>query len=191
MDNPNPIPVNSLAFEYVYVANQRCDCGGFFKTNRQQLRGVSSSEPVDCLSALCGKCGAERDFDFDISSFFGQFDEYDRFQQVDDHFREAMLHVRAASFADAESKLRKVIDPQEGEPAFAWAHFHLGMALLMQGRTIEALEHLERALAIQPLEPDIHEGLGRACHEADRKDEAAVHFKECESLKIRFDEPQK
>lgn len=191
MDNPKPIPANSLAFEYVYVANQRCDCGGFFKTNRQQLRGVSSSKPVDRLSTLCGKCGAERDFDFDISSFFGQLDEYDRFQQVDDLFREAMLHIRAASFDKAEAILRRVVDPHEGEPAFAWAYFHLGMVLLMQSRPSEALEHLEQALAIQPLESDIHEGLGRACHEAGRKKEAAEHFLEAEALRTRFEEPQK
>jgi tetratricopeptide (TPR) repeat protein len=191
MDKPNLIPANSVTFEYVYVANQRCECGGLYNVKSQELVNASSSNAVDRLSAQCGKCNAGRQFDFDISSFFGQFDAYDSFKQVDVHFREAMGHIRAADFAKAEALLRQVIDPSVGEPAFAWAHFHLGMVLLMQSHIAKAIEHLERALAIQPLEPDIHEGLGRAYQEAGKEKQATKHFQECEKLKIPFEGPKK
>lgn len=190
MNKSNPIPANSVTFEYVYVANQRCECGGLYNVKSQELVNASSS-PVDRLSAQCGKCNAARDFNFDISSFFGKLEAYDSFKQVDDLFRQAMNHIRANEFAKAETLLRRIIDPSEGEPAFAWAHFHLGMVLLMLSRTKEAIEHLEQALAIQPLEPDIHEGLGRACQAAGMEEQAAMHFRECEKLRIPFEGPKK
>jgi len=176
------IPANSIAFEYVYVANQRCDCGGYFAAARQELR----AGPVDRLTGRCESCGAERAFDFDVSSFFGQFEKYARFHQTEDRFRAAMGHLRAGRLAEAEADLRLVLDPEEGEPAFAWAHYHLGRVLLMQDRPDEALAHLERAAAIQPLEPDIYEGLAQACRAAGREAEAEGHLRRAGELRARF-----
>jgi Flp pilus assembly protein TadD len=65
------------------------------------------------------------------------------------------------------------------------------MVLYMQGNLTEAIQHLEKALAIQPLEPDIHEGLGRVYKEAGKKKQAAKHFQECERLRIPFEGPKK
>jgi tetratricopeptide (TPR) repeat protein len=185
MENSSTIPANSPAFEYVYVANQRCDCGGYFAAVRQELH-TPTSGPVDRLVARCGSCGAERAFDFDISSFFGQFEKYGRFHKTDDRFREAIGCLRAGRLAEAAAALRQVVDPEEGEPAFAWGHYHLGMILLLQHRPEEALTHLERAVAIQPLEPDIHEGLGRAHRAVGQETEAQGHFHRAGELRARF-----
>lgn len=185
MENDQAILVNSLAFEYVYVANQRCQCGGYFAALSQQLRNTPSG-PVDRINAGCQECGAERAFDFNISSFFGEFEEYARFHDTDDHFREAMEHQRAGRIDQAEQALRRVIDPQRGEPAFAWAHFHLAMVLLRQGETEEALAHLERAAAIQPLEPKIHQALGQVCRAQGRESAAEEYIGRAEELREQF-----
>ncbi|MCS7282306.1 MAG: tetratricopeptide repeat protein [Anaerolineae bacterium] len=182
-----PIPVNSIEFEYVYVANQRCLCGGYFSTVRQELRQAPSG-PVEHLWARCERCGSETFFDFDIRSFFGQWEKYGRFQKVDDHFRTAMNHLRAGHLAEAEMALRRVVDPEEGEPYFAWGHFHLGTVLLLEGRLEEAREHLEQAAAIQPLEPEIHEVLGHALQALGEKEAAQARFRESALLRERFGE---
>jgi len=179
------IPINSPSFEYVYVANQRCACGGSFAVVRQELH-TSPSGPVDRIVARCETCGEERAFDFDIGSFFGRFEEYSRFHQTDDHFREAMRRVRAGQLPQAEAALRQVVDPEEGEPAFAWGHYHLGMVLLLQGRLDEAVACLERAAALQPLEPDIHRGLGRAYRAAGRETNGIACSRRAEELQARI-----
>lgn len=153
---PEIVPVNSPAFEYVYVANQRCECGGYFAAIRQELRMLPSG-PIDHITGRCQLCQAERAFDFDIHSFFGQIERYDRFRQTDAHFKEAMVCVREQRWAEAEAALRLVVDPDEGEPAFAWGYYHLAQVLRVQGRLGEARLMLERAAAIQPLEPEIQE----------------------------------
>lgn len=182
-----PIPANSIEFEYVYVANQRCVCGGYFSTVRQELRRGPTS-PVDYLTARCEACGAERTFEFDIHTFFGQWEKYGRFGETDESFRAAMRHMRAGGVAEAEAALRRVVDAEEGEPAFAWGHYYLGVALLAEHRVQEALVHLERAVAIQPLEPDIHEALACALEAVGQSEAARMHMQECADLRARFPE---
>lgn len=176
------IPVNSIEFEYVYVANQRCACGGYYVAVRQELRRGPSG-PVDHLVARCEGCGDERAFEFDIRSFFGQWEKYGRFRRTDERFRDAMAHLRAGRLAEAEAALRQVVDAEEGEPAFAWGHYHLGCVLLLEGRAEEARLYLERAAAIQPLEPDIHEALARALEATGEEEAARGHRRESAALR--------
>lgn len=182
-----PIPANSIEFEYVYVANQRCACGGYFAAVRQELR-QGPAGPVDILTARCEGCGAERSFEFDIHSFFAQWETYGRFRQTDQWFQDAMSHLSAGKLAEAEAALRQVVDAEEGEPAFAWGHYHLGRLLLMGGRAEEARAHLERAVAIQPLEPDIHEALAHALEATGDSEAAQAHRQESRALRARFSE---
>ncbi|MGD1991580.1 MAG: tetratricopeptide repeat protein [Anaerolineae bacterium] len=180
-----PIPTNSLAFEYVYVANQRCACGGHYAVTHQRL-GRAGSGPVDQLTAACEACDVERTFTFNISSFFGEFEKYNRFQQTEERFRRAMVFIRAGELDQAEKILQQVVDPEEGEPAFAWAHFHLGNVLMRQGSVEAALMHLERAAAIQPLAPVIHEALGQAYRVAGNAGGAESRLRRAEALRAQF-----
>ncbi|MGB9774942.1 MAG: tetratricopeptide repeat protein [Anaerolineae bacterium] len=180
-----PIPVNSIEFEYVYVANQRCACGGYFAAVRQELRRGPAG-PVDVLTARCEGCGAERTFEFDVGSFFGQWEKYGRFRKTDQWFREAMAHWSAGRLAEAEEALRQVVDAKEGEPAFAWGHYHLGRVLLLEERVEEARAHLERAAVIQPLEPDIREALARALEAMGEPEAAQAQRRESAALRARF-----
>jgi tetratricopeptide (TPR) repeat protein len=151
---------NSPSFEHVYVANQRCECGGYFATVKQELLNTPAG-PVDRITGRCKVCEAERAFCFDISSFFGNFDRYAHFFEVDRRFKEAIAHIREGQMVDAEMLLRQIIDPDEGEPEFAWAYYQLGMVLIAQRRPEEAVVHFERAAEIQPLEERIQEALER------------------------------
>lgn len=180
-----PIPTNSIEFEYVYVANQRCTCGGYFAAVRQELR-QGPAGPIDILTARCEGCGAERSFEFDIRSFFAQWGKYGRFRRTDQWFRDAMSHLSAGRLAEAKAALRQVVDAEEGEPAFAWGHYHLGRLLLITGQAKEARAHLERAVAMQPLEPDIHEALARALEAAGESEAAQAHWRESTALRERF-----
>ena len=65
------IAVNSVAEEYRYLRWQKCACGGRYRLLHQLLR-KQDEKHLDVLRVCCGKCGAERDFEFDISSFFGR-----------------------------------------------------------------------------------------------------------------------
>lgn len=183
----SPIPANSIEFEYVYVANQRCSCGGYFTVRSQELR-QGPAGPLDHLIARCEACGAERAFDFDIHTFFGQWEKYGRFRETEEFFRAAMRHLRAGELGEAEAALRRVVDDEEGEPAFAWGHYHLGVVLLTEHRAEEALSYLERAVAIQPLEPDIHEALAIALEATGQGEAAEAHRRECADLRARFSE---
>jgi len=134
----------------------------------------------------CVSCGQERYFDFDVGSFFGDFEKYGRYRETEAHFQQAVVYIQAQDWPAAEEELRRVVDPEEGEPAFAWAHYHLGMVLLMQRRVTEALPHLEHAVAILPLEADIHEGLGRAYRASGREAEALSCLYQAQELRTRF-----
>lgn len=79
-DYDSAVKVESVDTEYRYVAEQRCDgCGGRLAQDGQALfqQGPRS---FDVLHTVCNDCGTERDFTFDITSFFSSsiFDWGDR-----------------------------------------------------------------------------------------------------------------
>jgi tetratricopeptide (TPR) repeat protein len=55
---------------------------------------------------------------------------------------------------------------------------NLGMALLAEGRTAEAIEHLREAARIRPRDPRLHWNLGLAYARARRQEEAVAAFRE-------------
>ena len=69
-------------------------------------------------------------------------------------------------------------------PNSAEAHTHLGRALLDQGKIAEAIRHLERAIAIQPVSAQAQLLLGKAYVRAGRAAEAEPHF----ALAERYEE---
>ncbi len=56
--------------------------------------------------------------------------------------------------------------------ARAWRNYDAGISLLHQGRTDEAVEHFQKALAIRPESAAFHSGLGSAYYHMNRLDEA-------------------
>lgn len=69
-DYDHAVKVDSVDTEYRYVSEQRCSrCGDGLERDGRALfeqRGKS----YDVLHTVCKGCGEERDFTFDISSFY-------------------------------------------------------------------------------------------------------------------------
>jgi hypothetical protein len=70
-DASNAIKVSSIGQEYAHIAKQRCSCGGRYTRNSQALLEVNGRK-YDQLSVTCAECGNEKQFLFDINSFFGK-----------------------------------------------------------------------------------------------------------------------
>ncbi|MGB8370368.1 MAG: tetratricopeptide repeat protein [Limisphaerales bacterium] len=60
--------------------------------------------------------------------------------------------------------------------AHAEANYLIGNSLLHQGRAEEALEHFQKALALQPESATFHNGLGNALYQKGRMDEAIIQY---------------
>lgn len=67
----NSIEVGSVAEEYAIISRQRCDCGGAFRVERQQLL-TQDDDHYDLIETRCERCHHSRSFLFDISSFFDE-----------------------------------------------------------------------------------------------------------------------
>ena len=76
-DFEHAIPVNSVPEEYEYLRRQRCTCGGAFKFAGQALY-EHQGRSFDVLHVRCEKCGAARDYTFDINSFYGSYTQAGR-----------------------------------------------------------------------------------------------------------------
>jgi len=70
-DVSKAIKVSSIPEEYAYLARQRCSCGGRYDRNAQGLLRIKGLM-YDQLSVSCSECGNERQFLFDINSFYGK-----------------------------------------------------------------------------------------------------------------------
>ncbi len=160
------IPANSLTFELAHVMTQRCTCGGQYQFMGQQLL-MMNELPIDRLRARCTDCETEAFFFFDIHTFYDQPPAADRFAHTEALLREALATMATGDWPAAETLLRRVIDPREGEPAFGWAHYQLGLVLLAQNQRTEGIQHIEEALRWVPNEPAFIKGLEKA-----RADEA-------------------
>ena len=64
------------------------------------------------------------------------------------------------------------------DPDYAEAHNNLGSALLLTGRTAEAIDEYEQALRIDPDYAEAHNNLGNALVQTGRAPEAIDHYKE-------------
>lgn len=66
--------VQSVSEEYEIVRNTPCECGGSFLVKMQSLH-EHNSKMYDVLHCKCTQCGLQKDFIFDINSFFGKMFE--------------------------------------------------------------------------------------------------------------------
>ncbi len=76
--------------------------------------------------------------------------------------RAVELHLRG-DYAQAEARLRATL---ELAPRLPQAHHHLAVVLEAQGRTVEAIRHLEEAIALDPNLPGAAERLSGYLAEA-------------------------
>ncbi len=178
------IPANSITFEVVYVQAQRCECGGSYRFESQHLL-MADDLPIDRLTAVCEACGTEQNFFFDIHAFYGEEDQESHFERTEVTMRRAIEAIHVQRWTKAEAALRRVIDPEEGEPAFGWAHYHLGMVLLVQERPQEGLEEIRTAVALVPNEPEFYRGLSKALARLGREEEAAEALDRHQAFKAR------
>ena len=68
------IKADSVAEEYEIIQKTTCPCGGSYEPIYQSLilpEPEEGSGSSDILNCECTSCGKEKDFYFDISSFFG------------------------------------------------------------------------------------------------------------------------
>ncbi len=64
-----------------------------------------------------------------------------------------------------------------------FAHNNLGSALVLTGRTQEAIEHFQEALRLNPNYPDAHNNLGTVLGDAGQVQEAIAHYQQALRLK--------
>jgi tetratricopeptide (TPR) repeat protein len=76
--------------------------------------------------------------------------------------------------AEAEEGIRSLLRAVEIDPELYEARVTLGRALVARGRAAEAIEHLRRAAALAPGNPEPHYQLSLAYRRLGRKDEAAA-----------------
>jgi tetratricopeptide (TPR) repeat protein len=81
-----------------------------------------------------------------------------------------------------------VFNTLEMVEAHASFNYCTGRTLLFQGRVDEALEHFQKAVAIQPESAAFHACLGSAFYEKKRMDEAIVQFQKALEIKPDFAE---
>ena len=76
MSDKNPfdgaITVKSILEEYEHLRNQKCKCGGNLERKMQSLIFNEDNIPFDLLTCECRNCEEEKEFYFNISSFFGK-----------------------------------------------------------------------------------------------------------------------
>jgi len=63
--------VKSVPEEYSIVQSTPCECGGTFKMKMQSLH-EQDGKMYDVLHCKCTQCKQEKEFIFDINSFFGK-----------------------------------------------------------------------------------------------------------------------
>ena len=69
MNLDTAIAAHSVAEEHAHIAHQRCACGGSLRFVRQVLLH-QGERYFDLVETKCQRCGAKKEFLFDISSFF-------------------------------------------------------------------------------------------------------------------------
>ncbi len=179
------IPANSFAFELLHIYAQRCECGGRYEVRTQHLLKANGL-PIDRITAVCTRCGAERDFYFDAHTFYGAEEgTAERFAATEAALREGIEAINRGDFEEALQKMRRVVDPEEGEPAFGWGHYHLGMLLLVQGKRRAGYDEIRKAVALVPNEAEFHRGLAKAAELLGRAEEAAAEREKAARLQAR------
>ena len=85
--------------------------------------------------------------------------------------------------ANAESEYRRSIELANSDPRFdQWPYLNYGSFLLEEGKAVEAIPLLEKAIAIAPRCADCHGKLGRALAATGKNDEAISELEKAVAL---------
>jgi tetratricopeptide (TPR) repeat protein len=90
-------------------------------------------------------------------------------------FTRATQAHRASQFEQAEKLYRQVLAQV---PEHAEAHHLLGLACSQQGRHAEAVEHIQRAIAIEGSKPTYHNNLGEVWRRDGQLEQAASSYRQ-------------
>lgn len=98
---------------------------------------------------------------------------------IDEALQVAVQLHRLRELDNAELIYRRVLDvlPDQSDAL----HF-LGILLHQRGRNDEAIEHIEKSIALDPSMPDRHNNLGNVLLELERRDEAADAYRQVIAL---------
>jgi tetratricopeptide (TPR) repeat protein len=99
-------------------------------------------------------------------SAFSQQSAGDQMQNL---FRQGAQHMNAGDAAAAEADFRQAIAL---DPSFAPAHLDLGLALLKQGKLLEAVASIKESLKFDPASPGAHLFLGIAEYQSHHEEDA-------------------
>jgi hypothetical protein len=64
---------HSIVEERLFLLTVRCECGGGPLQKVSQTLAREGAQTIDLVRARCPRCALEREFRFDVSSFFGRF----------------------------------------------------------------------------------------------------------------------
>ncbi len=86
---------------------------------------------------------------------------------------------QAGMYTDIKTLWQTTIDRN---PDAAMAHYNLGLIVLLEGRTEEAIRRFTKALALEPDNEQAHNNLADALVRSGRKEEAVDHFRRASQL---------
>jgi len=94
------LKVHCISQEYWYIRRCRCDCGGAWKVVLQKLGSSATNPdvPLDTICCCCSECNRQRNFAFDISSFFPPTPRFMKLvglagETADESLRQALLQA--------------------------------------------------------------------------------------------------
>jgi tetratricopeptide (TPR) repeat protein len=89
--------------------------------------------------------------------------------QMQNLFRQGAQHMNAGDATAAETDFRQAIAI---DSSFAPAHLDLGLALLKQGKLLDAIASIKKSLELDPASPGAHLFLGIAEYQSHHEDDA-------------------
>jgi tetratricopeptide (TPR) repeat protein len=104
--------------------------------------------------------------------------------RAEERTRMAEQLVLQDRYAEAEQWTAKA---EEGNPHRGELHFRVARLLLAHGQVDAAIRHFEKALAIDPAQPEVEYGLGQALVDANRPAEAIPHLRRALNAGVRID----
>nr|MBI3614206.1 tetratricopeptide repeat protein [Nitrospirota bacterium] len=104
---------------------------------------------------------------------------------IPESFNLALRHHQAGRLQEAEAGYRHILQSQ---PHHSDALHLLGVIAHQQGRDDVAIEHISKAIALNPAVAEYHNNLGNALQTVGKPDEALPHFRQALALKPEYAE---